>query len=207
MRRGVVAELVLRLVRVRADHGNPADGLRVERQHAALVLEERHGLARQLQRHCAVGRAADHVLRPPVLLGALFGVNVRMLKEPGLEPAAQHAAERNVDVLLRDQAPLDGLHQPVQVVLRLPAAQVVSGLHRQGRRLAEIPRKTLPAQGADRPGIRDERPLVAELLAHEPVDKIAAQERGDAVNQVVARHELRATALDRVLERTHVDVE
>jgi hypothetical protein len=173
----------------------------VERQQAAVVLQQRHRPVRESPRELVAlaGDAPD--------LDRVF-LDVRVLEEPERELVPQDAPHRLVELLLREQAALDGPDErrPVAVGRRrldvhsCSDAECPDLLGARGHELAGL-------RPADAVVVRDDRSREPHAAAEEVREDGAARVHRHALELRVGRHHAREPREpDRGLERTAVHV-
>ena len=179
-------------VGVGSNHGDGLDGVRVERGDLVLVLEQRDGLARGLQRQFAMLVAAHHAL-------GLIGIDIGIVEQPHLELPEEHGRDQLVELLLLEHALPHQLHQ-VQVAVRLRQLDVDARLNREPARLLFVfgdevaVRVRTVAEFPDGVVVRDDEALEAPLLAQHVAQQPLVGVRGNAVDFVVRGHHVMAPA-------------
>ena len=140
-------------------------------------------------------RYADH-RRLPVHVG-----QSRVLEEAQCELQPQDAPHRGVDIGLVKAALRDGVEGTLPEARRRHD-QVVTGLHRDSRRLGDVgAHPLLPHHPTDVVPVRDERPAVAPLAAQHLCQQPGVGGDGHAVHRLIAEHEARRTRPRHSLER------
>ena len=186
-------------VRVGPDKRDARPALaRVERQDAALVLEQHERLAAGLSRALqALGRARD--LRAA---GRRAGA-VRVLEEPEPVLELEHAQAGGVHLLRSDLPVRDEPLELVRVAGRLHV-DVHGGVHGEARGLALIRRDAVRHELGHGGVVGDDRPREAPLAAQHVVHQPFVGRGGNAVDRVEARHDEVAAGVDGRLVRRKV---
>ena len=190
-------QLLVGLIGERPDDRDRIQFIRIQRQGAALVLEQYEALQRRFAGHREVFVVGQR--------GKFSGIRIRVLEQAEIELDAKNFTDQLIDAFDADLAVFDKLRQ----VLRIRAAHHLH-VHARGDRLARrIPavcREPVISELVDRVPVADheavEIPLVAQYVLHQ--EPVAAG--GNPVQVAERRHQCRHTRVDRRLERRQVDV-
>ena len=191
---GPIAQLLLRVIGKRAHHGD-AFARRSRERQCAVILQQRHGFACDLQVELLMGFGADN------RLDALLVRQTRIFEQAQAELECEDAGHGFVDQRLIQQAGLHGLDGTF-VELRRGHDQVVAGLDRIRGGVHVVGLDLLLPHGtADVVPVGDQRalvvPVAAQLVGQQPLVE------GDrhAVDGFVSEHERAATLLRHAFER------
>ena len=176
---------------VGSDHGEAVQAGGVQRQQAALVLQQHDGLAR---RFCGQG----------TMLGAVgdlhgrFGAGERLLEQAQEELGGQHAAGGGIHRGFRDTSSAHFVDQIGEAAAQL---DVHTGQQRLARGVGRVRcHEVKPVELVHAPAIRDHKAVEAPFVAQDLLEQPGIDVAGDAVDLVVRGHDRADAGLDRGLE-------
>ena len=174
----VVADETAAAVGVRADDGDRLAARGIEGQQP-VVFEQHTGAQRRVVRKLQVLAALDRLVGDCVVFAALAAEDAQQ------KAGREHADRAAADVLLRDQAALEG---GKDVLIGAAAVEIAAGLERLGDGLRGLSRDLVVfMEVPDRPAVRDEVALEAPLAAQLAHQRVAGA-AGLAVRAVVGAH-------------------